>query len=382
MIPTPDTATVGYIGRIPVRNIWLLMLYASDLYRELPPVRSVAVEDAPDDIPNLVAELLTHAVERRLRRNLTIGYQRREADLNRVRGRINLLRTERRQLLQRGRVACIFDELTVDTPRNRFVRAALLELAKVVQKPELARSCRVLAASMERAGIKTLPTETHRGHREFPLGRLGRLDAADRQMLAAARLAFDLALPTEDAGMAHFAIPDREERWARKLFEAAVGGFYNVVLPRNVWNVRTGSKMRWPYGAHTLGIPELLPSMQTDIVLERECLNGPSKGQRIVIDTKFTSIVSKGRYGNQSLKSDHIYQLYSYLRSQENTGDPMSYRSAGVLLYPAIDTCIDEAAVIQGHEVRFATVNLADDGQTIRRQLLRVVDRSPLTAVS
>ncbi len=382
MIPTPDTATVGYIGRIPVRNIWLLMLYASDLYRELPPVQSVAVEDAPDDIPNLVAELLTHAVERRLRRNLTIGYQRREADLNRVRGRINLLRTERRQLLQRGRVACIFDELTVDTPRNRFVRAALLELAKVVQKPELARSCRVLAASMERAGIKTLPTETHRGHREFPLGRLGRLDAADRQMLAAARLAFDLALPTEDAGMAHFAIPDREERWARKLFEAAVGGFYNVVLPRNVWNVRTGSKMRWHYGAHTLGIPELLPSMQTDIVLERECLNGPSKGQRIVIDTKFTSIVSKGRYGNQSLKSDHIYQLYSYLRSQENTGDPMSYRSAGVLLYPAIDTCIDEAAVIQGHEVRFATVNLADDGQTIRRQLLRVVDRSPLTAVS
>ena len=95
-------ATVGYIGRIPVRNIWLLMLYASDLYRELPPVRSVNLEDAPDDIPNLVAELLTHAVERRLRRNLTIGYQRREADLNRVRGRINLLRTERRQLLQRG----------------------------------------------------------------------------------------------------------------------------------------------------------------------------------------------------------------------------------------------------------------------------------------
>ena len=373
MIPTPDTATVGYIGRIPVRNIWLLMLYASDLYRELPPVRSVAVEDAPDDIPNLVAELLTHAVERRLRRNLTIGYQRREADLNRVRGRINLLRTERRQLLQRGRVACIFDELTVDTPRNRFVRAALLELA---------RSCRVLAATMERAGIKTLPTETHRGHREFPLGRLGRLDAADRQMMAAARLAFDLALPTEDAGMAHFTAPDREERWARKLFEAAVGGFYNVVLPRNVWNVRTGGKMRWPYGAHTLGIPELLPSMQTDILLERQCSNSLSKGQRIIIDTKFTSIVSKGRYGNQSLKSDHIYQLYAYLRSQENTGDPMSYRSTGVLLYPAIDTCIDEAAVIQGHEVRFATVNLVADGQTIRRQLLRVVCSSPLNAVS
>ena len=72
MTTTPDTAadsgvyTPGYIGRIPVRNIWLLMLYASRLYRELPDSRRVAVEDAPDDIPNLVAEILTRAVARRL----------------------------------------------------------------------------------------------------------------------------------------------------------------------------------------------------------------------------------------------------------------------------------------------------------------------------
>ena len=73
--------TAGYIGRIPVRNVWLLLLYASHLYphiyRELPESRRVAVEDAPDDIPNLVAELLARAVERRLRRNLSFGYRRR-----------------------------------------------------------------------------------------------------------------------------------------------------------------------------------------------------------------------------------------------------------------------------------------------------------------
>ena len=103
MTTTAYSATVATVGRIPVRNIWLLMLYASDLYRELPRARSVAVEEDPDDLPNLVAELLTHAVERRMRRNLSFGYRRRHADLDRVRGRIDLLRTERRQLLQRGR---------------------------------------------------------------------------------------------------------------------------------------------------------------------------------------------------------------------------------------------------------------------------------------
>lgn len=56
----------------------------------------------------------------------------------------------------------------------------------------------------------------------------GRNDAADRVMLAAAKLAFDLALPTEDAGAATLSSPDREEQWVRRLFEKAVGGFYAV----------------------------------------------------------------------------------------------------------------------------------------------------------
>ena len=32
------------VGRIPIRNLWLLMLYASNLYRELPPSQRVSAE--------------------------------------------------------------------------------------------------------------------------------------------------------------------------------------------------------------------------------------------------------------------------------------------------------------------------------------------------
>ena len=90
------------IGAIPVRNIWLLMLYASRLYRELPSRRRYGVEENPDELPNLVAEILTGAVQRRIRRNLTFEFQRSRADLTRVRGRIDALRTERRGLLRQG----------------------------------------------------------------------------------------------------------------------------------------------------------------------------------------------------------------------------------------------------------------------------------------
>ena len=323
---------------------------------------------------------ITHAVERRMRRNLTFGYRRRHADLNRVRGRIDLLRTERRQLLKRGRVACSFDELTVDTPRNRFVKAALDLLSGIVSddNPDLVHRCRAASVSMARAGVTgDISLERHR-HR-MPISRLGRLDSDDRQMLAAARLAFDLALPTEDIGVSHLASPDRDEVWARRLFERAVGGFYAVALSHQGWQVSPGKWIKWPVAQGSPGIDSVLPSMQTDIVLERRITDNQADGrERIVIDTKFTSILKSGQYRNQTLSSGYIYQVYAYLRSQEHVDDPSSLDSTGVLLHPAIDCDVDESALIQGHEIRFATVNLAADTQTIRQQLLRIPYTSPL----
>ena len=360
----------GFLGRIPVRNIWLLMLYASELYRELPPAQSAGVEDDPDELPNLVAELLTHAVERRIRRNLSFGYRRRSADLSRVRGRIDLLRTERRRLLRRGLVACSFDELTVDTPRNRFVKAALDLLAGIVRDSNLAHRCRALSLHMERAGVSG-ESRTSRQRRPPPPSRLGRLDAEDRRMLAAARLAFDLALPTEDPGASHLPTADRGGVRGWELFERAVGGFYDVVLSRQGWRVSPGGRnLRWQVAAKSPGIDEVLPSMYTDVELERPATApGP---RRIVIDTKFMSMLTSGHHRKQTLSSGHIYQMYAYLMSQERDDDPASLDSSGVLLHPSVGETFDEYALIQGHEMRFATVDLAADSREVRRQLLRI----------
>ncbi len=196
---------IGCIGRIPVRNLWLLMLYASNLFRDLEKAK-VAVEDNPDDIPDLVAEMLCRQVERRIRRNLSYGFQPRESVLGRVRGRIDLLNTERHRLIDRGKVACRFDELTVDTSRNRFVRAALDEISKIVYRDALAHRCRSLAASLRRMGV----AGERPGRSHVSINRFGRHDADDQSMVAAAHLAFNLALPTETAGPKHLSLPDRE----------------------------------------------------------------------------------------------------------------------------------------------------------------------------
>ena len=287
-----------------------------------------------------------------------------------MRGRIDSLRTERRQLLQQGRIACSFDELTTDTPRNRYVRAALIHLHRAVKGTELKRRCRVTASALERAGVSTNDPRTAKrdvGRSPFSIGRT---NAEDRRMLAAAELAFNLRVPTEDTGQAQVPVPDRDERWVRRLFEAAVGGFYDTVLSPKGWRVRTGSKLNWQTEAPTPGIESLLPGMTTDIILEHPIRAEKPTGSRLVVDTKFTSIVGFGQYGNATFHSGYIYQIYAYLRSQEKSADPLSLTASGMLLHPSVGEEVDEAVTIQGHRIRFATIDLTSNSLAIRNRLL------------
>lgn len=353
----PET---GYIGRIPVRNLWLLMLYASDLFRTQG-AGLVGLEDSPDDLPDLIAEILAHSVEKRQRRQLSLGYRRRDAVLSRVRGRIDVLQTERHQLLSRGLVACEFEELTVDTPRNRFVRAALESVCRVVRRKDIAHRCRSLAAGMKAMGVSgEAPCRA-----EMSADRFGRHDADDRMIVAAARLAMDMALPTEAAGNQMLPLPEREVTWVRRLFEKAIGGFYDVVLSPQGWRVHCGGTLTWQIDRKTDGIDRILPTMRTDVVIEHK-----ASDRRIVIDTKFTSIVTSGWYRDESLRSGYVYQIYAYLQSQAGRGDALADSASGLLLHPSIGEEVDETVVIQGHSIRFATIDLATSPSDIRARLL------------
>ena len=340
------------------------MLYASDVRHHS--MRSwYSTEENPDDVPELVAEILVHVVEERLRRNLTTGYRQEHEALNRVRGRIDHLNTARHHLLERGQISCHFDELTVNTPRNCYVRAALLRIASVVTKESLAHRCKQLGHRLYRFGVTG-----NRPSHEFVLReRYGRHDAADRQMVQIARLAFDLALPTEDDGESFHLTADHDEHWLRNLFERGVRGFYQVVLPDKGWSVSPGNKiLNWPVESSSGRMDEILPIMKADIVLEH-----PGCMRRIVIDTKFTSVTTEGWYRKESLKSGYLYQIYSYLRTQESHSDPYSAGASGLMLHPSVGDYLDEYVTIQGHDLRFATVDLSGSTSNVRKRLLEML---------
>ncbi len=347
---------------IPIRSLWVLLVYASDLaaFRD-------AFDAEPDEgaeLPDVLARLLAMVVERRLRRNLSRAYQPRQAVLTRVRGRLDWFETLSGMHLERGRVVCRYEDLTFDTPRNRLVRVALETMAARGGHGDTAASCRQLARTLALLGVA--PVRPSR--EEMVRDRISGHQADDRLMVAVARLALDLVLPSETAGDVRVTRLEHDETLLRRIFEKAVAGFYRHELQgRDGWQVRPQAWLGWDPKVPSDGALALLPAMRPDLTLER------APNCRIVLDTKFAAVLTPRRHGGESFKSAHIYQLYAYLRSQAGCGNPFGDGAEGVLLYPSLDRDLDETVTLQGHRIRFVTVNLALKTNAILKRLRSIV---------
>ncbi|AQQ04730.1 5-methylcytosine-specific restriction endonuclease system specificity protein McrC [Roseibium algicola] len=357
-------------GEIPLRNIWLLFLYAADLVQYKNSFERDV--EAARDLPDLVGRLIAHVVEQRLRRNLSRGYRTRAAVLPRVRGRIDMLATETGQLMERGQVACQFQEHVMDTPRNRMVRAALDRLAARISEPETAHRCRSLAADFSRVGV----ANKRPSRAELGLDQIGRNERTDRMMVALARMVFDDTIPTETMGSTFQPGTDASEHLIRRLFERAVGNALRLELEPQGWRIAQGRRIDWPVDVSTLGMPPILPGMQTDIEL-----NNPATGRRIIIDTKFTRILTSSNFRGEILKSGYLYQIYAYLRTQERNSDPPSLTAEGILLHPQVGGAVDETMIVQGHQISVRTIDLTADASEFEaslRQLVRLANSTSL----
>lgn len=347
---------------IPLRNIWLLFLYAADLAR-FRDTASVQVE-AARDLPELLARLLVRVVQQRLRRNLSRGYQAKHATLSRVRGRIDVLATASGQLLEQGRVACRFEEHTMDTPRNRLVRSALEYLAVMVEVPEVVHECRSLLQQLERLGVSSQKPS----RAALATDQISRNETADLLMVSLAKMVFEAFIPSEQAGRAHAVAVDADEHLVRRLFEKAVANALRVQLQPLGWQVKHGRRLSWPSSQSSEGIKEYLPGMQTDIELVHA-----GQRRKLVIDTKFTHIFTDTQYKAEMLRSGYLYQIYAYLRTQE--ADLPAHgieHSEGMLLHPQCGQALDAYVDMQGHRMRFKTIDLMSSAEEFEKQLLSI----------
>lgn len=345
---------------IPIRNIWLLILYASEVYKTSE-AHFADIEENPDDLYGIILELLCKQLDQSISKGLSRGYIQKNENLTRVRGSIDFLKTESVMLMQRGKVNCSYDELTFNIPRHQYVLMTLqnaLFLNEIDKfKGRILQNINIL----EGLGIKNPQDLTY----DLYSDRFGHFDYSEKSLIQTCQLLNELQIPATHKG--NYLLPalaEMSEEWLRKLFEKAVYGFYLHNLPCCLWEVSHNKKLKWKFEEEHVS-SEMMPSMEVDIILKNKQTHNA-----MIIDTKFNEILVRNRFGNEKFRNGYIYQIYTYLRSQEQAGRPIFQR--GVLLHPSVGYEISNKAKIQGYSIEFQTIDLTATAKKIKARLIEL----------
>ena len=361
---------------IPIRNLWHMLLYA---WNEAPlnelrswTLRQAAVEQAPT-LDSLLASVLVRLMQQRLRLGLGHDYVDEAGILRGIRGRIDFAATIHQHALERGQLVCEYQGYRANTLKNQIIRSTLARLMKVGHfgpNPAIVRDIQQKLRRLLRDldGIDFIELTPELIRRQI-YARSGN-DHDYRLMLSICDLIVQRQMPADPEGYASALVPliDRELLVLYRVYERFVANFYRLHLKE--WEVSAQKRLEW----HAPEANERLPLMVPDIILQER---RAGSRRMFVLDTKFTArSLVETPWGKEVYDSSHLYQLYAYLRSQENVSE--EHRSAvGILLYPAVGRRLSERIKLQGHTIRIETVDLAASWQEVERQLMDVVTSEP-----
>jgi 5-methylcytosine-specific restriction enzyme subunit McrC len=357
---------------IPIRNVWHMLLYAWNEPLQITQVRMGDIENAPT-LDSLFATVLIKMIQQRMRIGLGRGYVQASKTLRAVRGRVNFTESLKRQTFDRGEVNCDFQEYSVNEPRNQILRSTLTKLVQAAElgpnqteAEELRQRMRWLVRNLDGVDIVELDLEFIRRQvlaHTLPMGMSGGGNENDyRLMLSICEMIVMRQMPLEEEGIKTIPTVDQKTLLLHRVYERFVANFYKMQLKD--WDVSAQKRLDW----HTQDANEHLPTMIPDLIFQQH-----ETGRVLMMDTKFTaSSLVENRWGKPIYDSSHLYQLYAYLRSQEQVSD--EYRTAqGILLYPAVQSRLSERVELQGHVIRIESVDLAASWEDVEKQLLLFV---------
>ena len=359
--PAPGDTEVAETT-IPVQNYWYMLLYVWGEIHLKERWRS-DVESAPN-LDALLATILANLVQQRLRIGLGRDYRAHAEEIAGLRGRVDFNESLKRMSFQHGRAFCHFQTFSPNVPKNQIVRSTMRRLVQTGEfgsnrklANELQSRLRRLDREMEGADIVELRASV------IQREQLNRHDNDYAVMLTICLLLHQRQMPMEDEGEAGLQSLDRDAYRLYDLYERFVAKFYAHHLKD--WKVWPQKLVRWP----TEETSCYVPAMKPDLTLQHKESN-----HLIVLDTKFTAKVLNTHYEKEIFDRNHLFQIYAYLRSQEHSSE--AHRSStGVLLYPTVNHDLSESVSIQGHAVRWETIDLASSWQRIEEELLAIPSR-------
>lgn len=339
---------------IRIQNIYYMLSYAFRVLKERD-YRSLATEDF-ENTEELCAAILIRGITIQIKRGLVREYIPRAEALSTLRGKIDIPETIKIQVHQRNKIFCGYDDFSVNSYMNRIIKSTMIMLIGTKIKKEQKKELRKLLAFFN--DVDTLDLQSTNWNVQY-----NRNNQTYRMLISICYLAVKRLLQTQKDGTTKL-MDYADDLLMSWLYEKFILEYYRKEFPQIKANA---SQIPWQLD---VGTSTMLPVMQTDVMLVY--------GEKtLIIDAKYYLQSMQNRYEKQTLRSGHLFQIFTYVKNKEAELSDKPHEVSGMLLYAKTDEEIhpNEEYWMSGNRIEVRTLDLDKDFDQIKSQLNGIVEK-------
>ncbi len=334
---------------IRIRNIYYMLAYAFQVLREQR-YESCGTE-AFENTADLLSVILAKGVSTQIKRGLGRAYLEETEPLSCLRGKIDVTESIKQQTLMKQQLICTYDAFSVNSYMNRILKSTMELLLRCdipkVRKREL-RKLLLYFKEVDTIDVRLIDWKL----------RFNRNNQTYQMLMSICYLVVKGLLQTSADGSVKMMQFLDEQRMCR-LYEKFILEYYKKHYPQ----IQTSaSQIGW---ALDDGIDIMLPVMRSDIML--------TYGDRtLIIDAKYYSHTTQKQYHVNTIHSNHLYQIFTYVKNKAAAGGEVS----GMLLYARTEEEIqpDHTYIMSGNRISVKTLDLNCEFGEITCQLNAIAD--------
>lgn len=341
---------------IPIENIYYLLCYAWNKLEEKDRV-NISIDDKTE-LLDLFAKILINGTKILLKRGMDRSYIVYTDEISGIKGKMQFSQTLKSNLLFKQRTICTFDTFSSNILANQILISTIYSLSKT---KGLNKDLKIELITLQRmlSGIELIQIKKSL----FSQIKLNRNNRFYGFLMNVCQIIHENILPSEEQGSYKFTDFTRDERKMNQVFEAFIRNFYRI--EQNKYSIVKKESIDWQFEYDALDSFQFVPKMETDITLE-------NKTHKIIIDAKYYRETMAINYDQEKIKSNNLYQLFSYLLNQEDN-TPKTTNAKGILLYPTIEKDYDLQYKYKTHKIEIRTINLNLNWQIIELRLKNII---------
>jgi 5-methylcytosine-specific restriction enzyme subunit McrC len=316
--------------------------------------KNIATEQF-DNTAELCAAILTKGIAFLLKRGLGKEYIPQVETLSTLRGKVEVTDSVKGRTMLKKQLVCSYDDFSINSYMNRIIKTTAELLLHADISKSRKKELRKLMVYFK--DVDELDVHTINWHIQY-----NRNNQTYRMLISICWLLVKGLLQTNSDGSTRLMDFLDEQRMCR-LYEKFILEYYKREFP--LLNA-SASQIPW---ALDDGIGDMLPSMQSDIMLSHD-------DKVLIIDAKYYTHTTQAQYDIHSLHSGNLYQIFTYVKNKEAALADQPHEVSGMLLYARTDEAIqpDSEYQMSGNRISVRTLDLNCEFTEISAQLKKIAE--------